>query len=169
MSLGVATGTSIDQPVSETYLLPFRPAPDSFLYESDEPGESVLKNIVGPVDQPERIRYAVSNVADVFKGTGVTLAEGQTPAGISVLTQVTQVWAVMELGGPVLRYLPVSAHFVLKLPVDPFATAGNAASLLAQLVGAVARDDTTSYISDDLGALLHGVTRLRDPIAGQGS
>lgn len=165
----VASGTAITETsLDADYLNLARPATSSFNYLKDDPGESILVNVVGGLDQPEQIRYSVTSVPDIFKASPVNPIAGQRPDGISVLVQLTQVLKVTpETEGAPVRYLPVSAHMVLKLPIDPDIDSGVITNLVSQLVGSVCRNQMET-LGEAYLPLLHGVTRLPDPVVQVG-
>jgi len=83
MALSLATGTG--QASNCAAQTPLYPTTASYVVDKDEPGESTLKNVVGTIDQPNVIRFAVSSVTDLFKGTGVLPISGQSTEGLSIL------------------------------------------------------------------------------------
>jgi len=158
MSISVDLGTG--QGVSSgTTVTPLAPTPGSYGFSVDDPGNTVMKNVVGGLDQPNAIRYSVTPVADVFKQSDLTAAAGQRTDGVSVLVQVTESWKVTDSVTGEVIYLPVSAHCVLKVPLNAEVTGARAAALMARLLGALDRDDSGG-IDDSLDSIMHGVTRL---------
>lgn len=88
--------------------------------KSDQPNEVVLTNITSPVDRPEQIRVAYSNVTNIYSGTSIepSLA-APTKRGISVLCQVTDIISVTDSVDADYRIdLPVSYHMVIKVPAN---------------------------------------------------
>lgn len=82
--------------------------------------EVVLTNITSPVDRPEKIRIAYSDVANIYSGTGVEASvTAPTKRGVSILAQVTEVISVTDSVDPNYRIdLPVSYHLVIKVPAN---------------------------------------------------
>jgi hypothetical protein len=155
LSLTIGTGQTSESTLDRT---PAYPAVGDWIHSKDDPGESILVYAAGDLTQPNSIRHAVSSVADVFKGTGVAPIAGQRTEGLSILTQVIETWKVSG-DGITPYYLPVSAHYVLKIPVDGLVTGTVAAALLDRLIGASARSGADA-VDVGLSQLLHGVTHL---------
>lgn len=84
----------------------------------DESDEAIITNLTSPISQPERIRWAHNNVADVYKNSGIdpTLYY-QSRRGTQVLCQLTDVYSVTDTADAAyLALLPVEAHIVIKVP-----------------------------------------------------
>lgn len=69
-----------------------------FRVKSNNAGkEVVLTNITSPVDRPEKIRIAYTDVANVYSGTGVEASVlAPTKRGVSILAQVTETISVTD-------------------------------------------------------------------------
>lgn len=92
-----------------------------FRVKSEDAGkEVVLTNITSPIDRPEKIRIAFSDVSNVYNGSGIESGVyAPTKRGVSVLAQVTNVISVTDDADPTYRVdLPVSYHLVIKVPVS---------------------------------------------------
>lgn len=157
MSITLATGT-MQTVLAATPRVIEAPAGSKGAYSVDDPGNAVVTNVVGALDQPNTIRYSVNAVADVFKQSPVNPSPGQNPAGVNILIQVNEVWKVTDtdLGE---RYLPVSGHLVLKLPTDSAITATAVAELIDRVVGATVRGEAGT-LETGVDFLMHGVTRI---------
>lgn len=96
-----------------------------FVKEVDEPGEGILTNITSPVGLPERIRFAVSPVNDVYKNTGIDPTMwAPTRRGVTVLVQVQNTWTVTDTDDPKFRIaFPITGHTVLRVPQNELITA----------------------------------------------
>jgi hypothetical protein len=105
-----------------------------FRVKTNNPGkEVVLTNLTSPIDRPENIRIAYTDIANIYSGTGVDpTALATTKRGVSILCQVTDVISVTDSVDADYRIdLPVSAHMVIKVPSN-----GNVDSAMVQtLVG----------------------------------
>lgn len=157
MSISVSVGTG--QTESGTAITPLALAPAAYRASVNDPGLTLLQNVSNALDQPNTVRYSVTDVADVFKGTGVDPIEGQRTVGKSVLVQVTETLKVTDSEGVLpTRYLPLSVHMVLKFPVDDQISGTILQAAIARLVGAI--DRGTFGVDDVLSALAHGVTDL---------
>lgn len=159
MAITLATGTG--QALSVPTLTPKAPSLATYAYSKDVPGEAIYTNVVGALDQPNSLRHGVTSVADVFRNTPVTANADQRRDGLSLLTQVNEVWKVYDnADNSVLPYyLPVSAHVVLKLPTDANITAAIVRDLMLRLIGSPCRNGTDAY-DVAIGPWVHGITRL---------
>jgi len=158
LSVTMATGTA--QTVTGAAVTPLAPAAGDYSYLVDDPGMAILKNVSAALDQPSTIKYGVSPAPDMFKNSEATPITGQRLDGLNILVQVNEVWKVTDtdLG---IRYLPVSGHMVLKVPIDEQVTAAAVAALGNRVIGATVRG-ISGTVSDGLDLLLHGVTRIPD-------
>lgn len=92
-----------------------------FRVKSEDAGkEIVLTNITSPIDRPEKIRIAYSDVSNIYNGTGIEPSVyAPTKRGVSVLAQSTNVISVTDDTDPTYRVdLPVSYHLVIKVPAS---------------------------------------------------
>jgi len=156
MAITVDTGSG--QTASGSSLVPLAPIAGGYGYTVDDPGQSVLKNVVNALDQPNTLRFSVSAVNDVFKGSDAAPIAGQRVDGLSVLAQVTETWKVTDSVTGVVYYLPISAHMVIKVPVDANITGAALQALVARLAGSIDRGGTD--MAETLTSLIHGVTHL---------
>lgn len=89
-----------------------------FRVKSDEPGEAILTNLTSPIDRPEKFRFAMSDIKDIYKNSGID-ANLYSPSrrGVSVLVQLTDTYTVSDSTDT--KYdvaLPMEAHLVIKVP-----------------------------------------------------
>lgn len=159
MALALTTGTG--QVSTATSLSPVYPAAASYVYSKDEPGESVFKNVVGTLEQPNYIRHAYQQVADIFKNTGVDPAENQSRTGLSMLAQVVETWMVDDSANTSLSpiYFPASAHYVVKVPIHTLVTPAVVEAFMRRLFGAACRSTKLALV-DAITPAIQGVTRL---------
>lgn len=159
MAITLATGTA--QALAMPTHTPLAPNVGSFSYSKDDPGESILTNIATALDQPNTIRYSVSSVADVFKNAPIAPLGDQRRDGSSLLVQLQEAWKVYDGADTSVQpyYLPVSAHFVLKIPTDALITGAVVQDLLLRLLGACGRAAAMD-LDDSINPLLHGITNL---------
>lgn len=130
-----------------------------FARKVDEPGEGVVTNLTSPLDAPEQFRFAVSNIADVYRGTGIDSSfYGKSKKGKSLLIQLTDTWTESCTEDPSWDVrLPVSAHIVLKIPDRPSITTADIIGLLGRTVSglfATGSDGTTRLESMLRGSML---------------
>lgn len=98
--------------------------------------EVVITNLTSPVDRPENIRIAYSEVSNVYAGTGVDPSLfAPTKRGVSLMLQITEVWSVTDDADADYRIdLPVSAHVVIKYPSSEYITAARIEALIGRLL-----------------------------------
>jgi hypothetical protein len=149
-----------DTPVEGNPILKFdRPAINfkaDFRVKSNGGKEVVLTNITSPIDRPENIRIAYTDVANIYGGTGIDPSiAAPTKRGISLLTQITDVVSVTDSNDADYRVdLPISAHLVLKLPASEFITAQTVTTIIGRLLSAYY--DTGSESPSRLESILRG-------------
>jgi len=158
MAITLATGSA--QGSNCATQTPLYPTTGSYAFSKDDPGEAIYSNIAGTIDQPNSIRYGFESVADMFKGTPFSPAEGQVAQGLSMLVQVNELWKFDDAADTLAPlYVPVSARMVLKVPQDALVTSAVVSALSMRLLGAIFRNGTDSYATA-VNGLLHGITRF---------
>lgn len=149
-----------DTPVSGVTSLAFPRAilnfKADFRVKSDQPNEVVLTNITSPVDRPEQIRVAFSNIANVYSGTTIeSSVAAPTKRGVSILCQVTDIISVTDNTDPDYRIdLPVSYHVVIKVPANENLTTTLIQEGLGRMISGLF--DTGSTTLARLEALIRG-------------
>jgi len=135
-------------PVTPTRAFP--PAPINFGADwriiRDTGTEILLTNLLSPMDQPEQIRVAYSEISDIFKGTGLTAkstsAVTQNTKGASILIQLT------GMGNDAAGLLyPYSAHLVLKVPFGTDPAASDITMIIKRLLGSLYATGSDSCVS----------------------
>lgn len=118
--------------------------------------EAKLVNITSPVPYPETLRFSVSDVADVYKNSGIeTAAQGPTKRGKSILAQINENWTVTDSTDPSFMVaLPIQAHLVLKVPNYDLVTPEMVIALVGRLVSGLYETGSTSPAR--LAAMLRG-------------
>lgn len=130
---------------------------DDYRVKSEQAGkEIVLTNITSPIDRPEKIRVAYSEVANIYSGTGVEASVlAPSKRGVSVLVQETNVLSVTDDTDPDYRIdLPVSYHLVIKVPASQYITAADITAGLGRLLSGLF--DTGVATTTRLEAILRG-------------
>lgn len=119
-------------------------------------GETWLVNNTSPIDRPERIRLAVASVPDIYAGTGIDPnLFMDSKRGVSLVCQLTEVATVTDtVNTSFERVSPISAHIVLKLPVDAVLTADQVKAIVGRLCSTMF--DTGVVTSARLGRMLRG-------------
>lgn len=131
-----------------------------FRVKKDEPEEAIITNLTSPINQPERLRIAHSDVADVYRNSGIdpTLYY-PSRRGTQILVQLTDVFKVTDTEDASYEaHLPISAHLVIKVPNNELMTPEVITAEIERLVAGLYEttgDVTESRIKSVLrGALL---------------
>jgi hypothetical protein len=127
-----------------------------FRVKSNTGKEVILTNLTSPIDRPENIRLAYTDIANVYNGTGIESSlSAPSKRGVSVLTQVTDVISVTDDTDADYRIdLPMSAHLVLKVPASEYITSAQVQALIGRLLSCLF--DTGSTQTSRLEAILRG-------------
>lgn len=118
--------------------------------------EVVLTNITSPIDRPENIRIAYTDVANIYSGTSVEPSVlAPSKKGVSILSQVTDIYSVTDSTNVDFRIdLPMSAHLVLKVPASQYITGAVVQTLVGRLLSSLFDTGVTS--TTRLEAILRG-------------
>lgn len=127
-----------------------------FRVVKDTAGEAIISNITSPIDQPERLRFAHNNVADVYRNTGIDPTHYYASRrGTQILCQLTDVYSVTDSAAPdYLALLPVEAHLVLKVPNNDLISVEQIEALITRMLGGLY--ETTASQTTRLNAMLRG-------------
>lgn len=133
-----------------------------FAVVTDEPGSLVLTNITSPIDQPEKIRWGYQNINNVYANSGIDPAYyAPSKRGISIVSQVSEVWKVGETtdtcGCPLPVYLPVEGHVVFKVPTHSAITENMVEAFLRRVMDTLYA--TGSVSPERIGKLMRGSLR----------
>lgn len=128
---------------------------------SASPTELILTNVTGPADRPERLRYAITNIANVYAGSTID-PQYQSPSkqGISLVAQHNATLMVSDPTIGFCQYLPYQAHTVLRIPLSAYITPLLTASLLARQASMFF--ETGLVDSGRINALTRGILRPAD-------
>lgn len=118
--------------------------------------ETVMINLNSPLDRPEKVRLAVSKVANVYGGTDIDPSvHAPTKRGISILAQRTSTLSVTDETASNDRIdLPLSFHIVAKIPVSEHITADIVQQELARTFSTLF--DTDVETSGRLNSIMRG-------------
>lgn len=118
--------------------------------------EVILTNITSPIDRPENIRLAYTDVSNIYSGTGIEASTAApTKGGVSILAQVTEVVSVTDDTDADFRIdLPISAHLVVKVPRSEYVTSAQVEMALGRLLSSLY--DSGSTNGSRLEAILRG-------------
>lgn len=127
-----------------------------FTPKSTKDGVAIITNVTSPLDRPENIRFAYSEIANVYEGTKVDPGYlGTSKRGVSLLCQVTDIYSLTDDTDTAYRVdLPVSAHIVLRLPACEYITPDMAKALVVRTVSSMF--GTGQVSSARIAALLRG-------------
>jgi hypothetical protein len=127
-----------------------------FRVKSNTGKEVILTNLTSPIDRPENIRLAYTDITNIYNGTGIESSlSAPSKKGVSVLAQVTDVLSVTDSTDADYRIdLPMSAHLVLKVPASEFVNSAQVQELIGRLLSSLF--DTGSTGTDRLEAILRG-------------
>lgn len=127
-----------------------------FRVKSNEPGEVVITNLTSPTDRPEKFRFAMSDIKDIYRNTGIDPSlYAPSKRGISILGQLTDVWTVVDSADPSYDVaLPMEAHIVMKVPANDYITADMVLAFLGRTVDSLLETGVNN--SNRLKALLRG-------------
>jgi len=130
-----------------------------FRVKTEKSGEVVLTNLTTPLDRPEQIRIATSDIRDVYANTDIDPSVyAPSKRGVSILTQITDTLSVADDNDADFRVdLPVSAHLVVKVPASEYISADKVEALVARLISTLyetGEDGTTRIDSVLRGSLV---------------
>lgn len=149
--------SAISGATAVTLSLPTLNYAEDFRVREDEPSEAIITNLTCPIDAPERIRWAHSDIKDVYKNTGIdpTLYYSSR-RGTQILCQLTDVLTVTDSSSPdYLAELPVSAHMVIKVPNNELISEEIVLSLIRRLVASL-YETTGTTTKSRLRSILRG-------------
>lgn len=132
---------------------------NDFRVKSEKPGEVVLVNLTTPLDRPEQIRFATSDIKDIYSSTNIDPSVfAPSKRGVSLLAQITDTISVTDSTDADFRIdLPVSAHLVIKVPASEYISADKVEALTARLISSLyetGKNDMTRLDSVLRGSLV---------------
>lgn len=130
------TDTPVNGVTAPTIKVPVINFNSDYRVKSSSAKEATIVNINSPLDQPESIRFAVSEVADVYAGAGLSSDQViGSKTGTRLLAQLNMTAKVTDDSGNVVNYLPISAHLVLKIPKSAYITNDTIELVKNRLIG----------------------------------
>lgn len=125
-------------------------------------GEVLLTNTTAPLGLSETYRYAIQPIADVYKGSEIEPSlRTAGKRGLSLVIQHNCVLRETDPSDPTYeRYVPASAHTVLKIASTESMTADKALGLFQRLLAPFF--ETGAHTSARLGQLVRGVLKPSD-------
>lgn len=129
------TDTPIDGVTALSLNRPVINFSDDFRVKAEKSGEVVLTNLTTPLDRPETIRIATSDIKDIYSSTDIDPSVyAPSKRGVSILAQITDTLSVTDDTDADFRVdLPVSAHLVIKVPANEYMSAEKVEALVARL------------------------------------
>lgn len=121
--------------------------------------KTVVTNLLSPLDQPELIRVERQNVANVYSNTDIPRTLWATSTrGYSLVGQCNEIFRVTGSQGLTSFNidLPVSAHWVLKVPATPYLGVSNYFDVLLRALSLAGTD------GENLQKALRGATSPLD-------
>lgn len=109
-------------------------------------------NITSPMDRIEKLRFAYSEIGDVYKNTSIDPSvAAASKRGVQVLAQTSETWSLTDAVDPEYRVdLPVSAHIVLKIPACEYISEADILELLGRTIGGLYDGTTAEWRLNDL-------------------
>lgn len=133
-----------------------------FRTKQNDPQEAVVVNMTSPLSFPEKFRFGRTEIANVYKGTGIDPAfYPPSRQGLQLLVQLSDTWTVTDSTDPTYQIaLPVSAHMIIKVPNSEFISAADVEGLVGRLVSGLY--ETGSETTERLSALMRGSLLPKD-------
>lgn len=127
-----------------------------FRVKSETVDEVRIVNTTSPIDRPETIRFAYSEIKDVYNNTSIdSSVYAASRKGVQILAQINEVFSLTDSVDASYRVdLPVSAHIVIRVPACEYISSSDILDLVKRLNGALYDQQTVN--SDRLQALLRG-------------
>lgn len=122
----------------------------------DSENKCVLTNLTSPYDQPESMRFELADIKNIYNGTSIDPSVyAASRAGISLVCQVNDILRVTDTENSTFQVdLPISVHFVIKMPKSQYITASDIEKVVARCVASMY--DTDSVGTSRLDALVRG-------------
>lgn len=127
----------------------------------DEPDSVELTNVLTPLDAPTHVRFAIQNIANVYKQGDIS-AENRLPVtkGVSLMIGKDEIWTVTDSEDPSYqKQFPVSGHLVLKVPTNGMVTSTDLLSFILDILAGLGLQSGAT--SGRVDALLRGALNPR--------
>lgn len=117
--------------------------------------EVKLFNQTTPLGQEEMVRFGVTDIADIFKGTEITsVANAISTKGVKLLAQLTETLRVTDSTVPdFIQEYPFSVQLVITAPKNEHATDALIMQLVTRLVGTLYEHGTPKILTKMKGGL----------------
>lgn len=130
-----------------------------FALIQDIPGQVQATNVTCPTDRPEKLRWAITPISDVYRNSGIS-PNLFTPSrqGASLLCQLTDVYSIKNGEDSSFQAaIPLSGHIVLRMPYSHLVTADEIKTFLMRLVAGLFPPGNNT--ADALASLIRGSLR----------
>ena len=159
MSAAISTGYT-DTPISGVTSLDFPRGKINFksdfrIMESTAE-KAAVTNLTSPIDRPEVFQWTLSNIKDVYAGSGIDPSVyGPSRRGVKVFCKVSDIFSVTDATDPDFRVdLPVSAHLLVNVPASEYITSEMVQTLIGRVVSGYY--ETGSTATTRIAALTRG-------------
>lgn len=158
MALSLVVGSA--QGSNCATLTPLYPTTGSYSFVKDDPGDAVMKNVAGTLDQPNSIEFGVQEISNIFSNVSLKPASGQDTRGISILVKCMETWKIDDAADSLAPiYYPATFHTVIRVPLHALVTPAVVAAGLTRLYGAPFRNGTDG-LAAAITPLVNGVARF---------
>lgn len=115
-----------------------------------------LTNLTSPIDRPEKFRFALSDIANIYTNTGIDPSVwGANKQGQSLLIQLSEVISVTDTVDPTFRVdLPLTCNITVKAPKSSLITSDYLLAFIGRAVSGAF--ETGSLTTDGIKRLEHG-------------
>lgn len=137
MSYSINTGYTDTISATKSLAIPDLDYSVDFAVTSESPKEVILSNITSPMDRTETLRFAITDVKDVYTGTSVDSSfMAPSHKGVALVCQLNDIWRYVDSTDLSLAQidLPIEAHFVIKVPKTSYVTADQFASVIKRMI-----------------------------------
>lgn len=127
-----------------------------FVVQKNAITDVTLVNMSSPLDRPEKFRFAVNDIANIYTNTGIDPSVwAASTKGESLLCQVTEVLSVTDTTDPSYRVdLPITCNITLKFPKNALITSTQLQTLLGRAVSGFY--ETGDLTTAGINRLSHG-------------
>lgn len=129
-----------------------------FCVQKNGTTDVTLTNLTSPIDQPERFRFAISDIPNIYTSIGAGIDPsvwGANKQGESLLIQLTEVISVTDPTAPDYRVdLPLTCNITLKVPKSSLISTDYLLTFIGRAVSGAFETGSTSTAG--IKRLAHG-------------
>lgn len=158
-NINVSAGFSATNWKNQTVTMSVPDYAKDFAPSEDVANKVVLQNITSPIDQPQTARIERSNVSNIYRNTDIVRSLWATSTrGYSLVAQVNDIYRITDTTDSTFMVdLPVSAHWVLKVPATPYLSAAEYLATLNRAYALVLNQSDQIDAATMLDRMLRGV------------